>query len=56
MNVRGWFCMRVCYFGSYHLSTAVNADLERGCVSVPEAKLAALRAMLQFTGGSHTRL
>ena len=31
-----------------------NADLERGCVSVPEAKLVALRAMLQFTGGSHT--
>ena len=33
-----------------------NADLEQGCVSVPEAKLAALRAILQFTGGSHTRL
>ena len=26
------------------------ADLERGCVSVPEAKLAVLRAMLQITG------
>ena len=26
------------------------ADLERGCVSVPEAKLEALRAMLQITG------
>ena len=35
------------------LSTAwlgFDADLERGCVSVPEAKLAALRAMLQITG------
>ena len=27
-----------------------DADLEQGCVSVPEAKLAALRAMLQITG------
>ena len=27
-----------------------DIDLERGCVSVPEAKLAALRAMLQITG------
>ena len=39
-----------------HSWLGFNADLERGCVSVPEAKLAALRAMLQFTGGSHTRL
>ena len=31
-----------------------DSDLERGCVSVPEAKLAALRAMLQIMGGSHT--
>ena len=27
-----------------------DADLEHSCVSVPEAKLAALRAMLQITG------
>ena len=27
-----------------------DADLEQGCVLVPEAKLAALRAMLQITG------
>ena len=35
------------------LSTAwleFDADLERGCVLVPEAKLAVLRAMLQITG------
>ena len=46
-------CMRVSQFGSCHLSTAwlgFDADLERGCVLVPEAKLAALRAMLQIIG------
>ena len=45
--------MRVSQFGSCHLSTAwlgFDADLERGCVLVPEAKLAALRATLQITG------